>query len=158
MLLSTRKFWIGIIPRPPHHAGEQGTGNREQRGFVFHVPCYLFLPSSFALLATGKDGDGAAVDQHLDDRQELGRKQDEDAGDGQQGEDEEQRAVDDVAGEDDTESAEDGERRHEVEDDLFVAHGATIASTTTLGLLLSGLFLRRGLFLARPFGFAPAWV
>src|SRR3990170_4196463 len=249
MLLSTRKFSIGIISPPPHHSGEQGTWNTEQEGgalLVFHVPWRLFRPPSFALLAAGKDdraderhqqhqrgdlerrrpvaeerfaqvterhqgnllrlarpfggdggedreahegtggeggegplrtvqsagggrhvahagqhhreededGDGAAVDQHLDQRQELGRKQDEDAGHGQQGEDEEQRAVDDVAGEDDAESAEDGERRHEVEDDFFVAHGATVASTTTLGLLLSGLILRRGPFF--PLGFAQA--
>src|SRR3990172_5841271 len=245
MLLSTRKFWSGIIPRPPHQ-WEAGRGKRKGAGAR---PSFDLLPFSlltlFALLATGKDdgaderhqqhqrgdlerrrpvaeerfaqvaerhqgnllrlarpfgrdggedrqaqegagseggerplrtverlwrvahagqhhreedkdGDGAAVDQHLDDRQELGRKQDEDAGDGQQGEDEEQRAVDDVAGEDDTEGAEDGESRHEVEDDLFVAHGATVASTTTLGLLLSGLFLRRGLFFVRPFDFAQA--
>src|SRR3989304_605102 len=215
MLLSTRKFWSGIIPRPLHRR-EAGRGKRKGVGAR---PSFDLLPSSrrtsFALLATGKDngaderhqqhqrgdlerrrpvaeerfarvperhqgnllrlarplggdggedrqaqegaggeggerplrtverlrrvahagqhhreedkdGDGAAVDQHLDDRQKLGRKQDEDAGDGQQGEDEEQRAVDDVAGEDDTESAEDGERRHEVEDQLFVAHGATV--------------------------------
>src|SRR4030067_1123636 len=58
MLLSTRKFWIGIIPRPPHHSGEQGIGNTEQEGGalrVFHVPCCLFRPPSFALLAAGQD-------------------------------------------------------------------------------------------------------
>src|SRR3990172_6196770 len=58
MLLSTRKFWIGIIPRPPHHSGEQGIGNTEQEGgalLVFHVPCCLFRPPSFALLAAGQD-------------------------------------------------------------------------------------------------------
>src|SRR3990170_1095339 len=58
MLLSTRKFSIGIISPPPHHSGEQGTGNTEHDGgalLVFHVPWRLFRPPSFALLAAGKD-------------------------------------------------------------------------------------------------------
>src|SRR3972149_10611789 len=55
MLLSTRKFWIGIIPRPPHHR-EAGRGKRKGAGAR---PSLDLLPSSsppsFALLAAGKD-------------------------------------------------------------------------------------------------------
>ena len=64
----------------------------------------------------------AAVDEHLDDRQELRGEQDEDAGDGDQRQDQEQRGVHDVPGGDDAQRADDGDGGDEVEDDLFVAH------------------------------------
>src|SRR3989304_7415980 len=55
MLLSTRKFWIGIIPRPPNPR-EAGRGKRKGAGAR---PSFDPLPSSrrpsFALLTAGKD-------------------------------------------------------------------------------------------------------
>src|SRR3990172_9486676 len=54
MLLSTRKFWIGIMPRPPHHREAE---RRKRKGdtspSIFHLPSSS--PPSFALLAAGHD-------------------------------------------------------------------------------------------------------
>src|SRR3989304_5904733 len=73
MLLSTRKFWSGIIPRPPHQR-EAGRGKRKGAG---GRPSFDLLPSSlrtsFALLATGKD-DGPDERHQQHQRGDLERR------------------------------------------------------------------------------------